>query len=160
MSYRTQEVSAPGNVRPRFRPSAAIVDPETERIASQVVDAAVKLHIRFGPGLLESVYQTFLAGDLARRGLEVEVHKPIPIEYAGMRVDVAFRPDLLVNGRLVVELKSVRTPAEVHFKQVSTYIRVLELPLGLLINFGEPTLKKGLHRVLNNHLHLTPRASP
>jgi len=131
------------------------MDPGIERVAAEVVDADVKLHIRFGPGLLESVYQLLLARDLERRGLVVEPQKAVPLEYEGMRIDVAFRPDLLVNGRLVVELKSVRKLAPVHFKQVVTYLRILDLPLGLLINFGEPTLKRGLHRVLNGFLPAT-----
>ena len=132
------------------------MDPGIERVAAEVVDADVKLHIRFGPGLLESVYQLLLARDLERRGLVVEPQKAVPLEYEGMRIDVAFRPDLLVNGRLVVELKSAEKLAPVHFKQVLPYLRILRLPLGLLINFGEPTLKRGLHRVLNGYPPSTP----
>lgn len=130
---------------------------EVDEITGEVVDAAVKLHKRLGPGLLESVYELFLAKELYRRGLVVERGKPITIDIDGISVDHAFRVDLLINSCVVVELKSIETVAPVHYKQVLTYLRLLDLRVGLLINFGAATMKEGLHRIVNGYL---PSASP
>ena len=118
-------------------------------ITGEIVDAAYQLHLRLGPGLLESVYESVLARVLERRGLHVERQKAVSFEFDGMQFDEAFRVDLLVDGRVVVELKSVEKLAPVHHKQVLTYLRVLDLPIGLLINFGAPKLKDGMHRIVN-----------
>ena len=120
---------------------------EIERIATQIVDAAVQIHTHLGPGLLESAYEILLAKDLERRGLQVERQKALAVEFRGIRIDDAFRVDLLVGGSVIVELKSVERLAPVHWKQVLTYLRLLDLRLGFLINFGELRLKDGLHRV-------------
>lgn len=125
--------------------------PEIDEITGQVVDAAFKLNTRLGPGLLESVYELVLASELERRGLTVERQKPVSFEFDGLQFEDAFRVDLLVEGCVVVELKSVETLTPVHSKQVLTYIRLLNLPVGLLINFGAATMKEGLHRVVNNY---------
>ena len=130
---------------------------ELDDITGAVVDASVKIHMDLGPGLLESVYESVLARALQRRGLSVERQKAIRFEYDGMTFEDGFRMDLLVEGRVVVELKSVETLAPVHSKQVLTYLRLMQLPVGLLINFGAATLKEGLHRIVN---HLPPSASP
>ncbi len=122
-----------------------------EELSTEVVDAAYHLHVGLGPGLLESVYEVVLSKELERRGLRVERQKPIPIVYAGLHFDEGFRADLLVDGRLLVELKSVEAIHPVHGKQVLTYLRLLNLPLGLLINFGAPTFKEGIRRIVNNH---------
>lgn len=122
-----------------------------EELSAEVVDAAYHLHVALGPGLLESVYEVVLAKDLERRGLFVERQKPIPIIYDGLRIDEGFRADLLVETQLLVELKSVETLHAVHSKQVLTYLRFLNLQLGLLINFGAPTFKAGVHRIVNKH---------
>ena len=122
-----------------------------EEISAEVVDAAFHLHKDLGPGLLESVYEVVLAKLLEQRGLSVERQKPIPIQYAGLRFDEGFRADLIVEGSLLIELKSVENLAAVHGKQVLTYLRLLELPLGLLINFGSATFKDGIKRIVNNH---------
>jgi GxxExxY protein len=124
---------------------------EIDGITGHVVHAALKLHTRFGPGLLESVYELVLARELEQRGLMAERQKPVSFEFDGFRFEDAFRVDLLVEGCVVVELKSVETLAPVHSKQVLTYIRLLNLPVGLLINFGAATMKEGLHRVVNNY---------
>ena len=124
---------------------------EIDEITGQVVDASFKLHTHFGPGLLESVYELVLARELEQRGLTVERQKPVSFEFDGLRFEDAFRVDLLVEGCVVVELKSVETLAPVHSKQVLTYIRLLNLPVGLLINFGAATMKEGLQRVVNNY---------
>ena len=122
-----------------------------EEISSEVVDAAFHLHKDLGPGLLESVYEVVLAKMLEQRGLTVERQKPIPINYAGLKFDEGFRADLIVEGNLLIELKSVENLAPVHGKQVLTYLRLLDLPLGLLINFGSATFKDGIKRIVNKH---------
>jgi len=119
-------------------------------ITGTIVDASLKIHRDLGPGLLESVYEAVLARVLERRGLHVARHHSVGLEYDGMAFVEGFRVDLLVEHRVVVELKSVEQLAPVHYKQLLTYLRLLKLPVGLLINFGAPTLKEGLHRVVNN----------
>jgi iron complex transport system substrate-binding protein len=128
-----------------------------DEITGEIVDAAVKLHRRIGPGLLESVYEALLAQELLRRRLIVQRHKRVTFEFDGLFFDEGLRVDLFVEERVVVELKSVETVLPVHKKQVLTYLRLLNLPIGLLINFGAATLKDGLHRIVNN---LPPSASP
>ncbi len=120
-----------------------------DQITGQIVDASYQLHTRLGPGLLESVYEAVLAHRLEQRGLYVERQKPIPLEVDGLQFDEGFRADLLVEGRVLVELKSVEKLAPVHSKQVLTYLRLLDLPVGLLINFGALRLNDGLHRIVN-----------
>lgn len=129
-------------------------DLNIEELSAVVVDAAFHLHAGLGPGLLESVYEAVLARALERRGLLVERQKIVSFEFDGMRFDDGLRVDLLVNGVLVVELKSVETLAPVHFKQVLTYLRLMNLPLGLLINFGCATFREGCKRIVNNHTAL------
>ncbi|MCC7492356.1 MAG: GxxExxY protein [Fimbriimonadaceae bacterium] len=120
------------------------------QISGTIVDAAYRLHTGLGPGLLESVYEAVLARDLARRGLDVERQKAVPIDYDGLHFDEGFRVDLLVEGLVVVELKSVEKLAPVHSKQLLTYLRLLDCRLGLLLNFGAPLMKDGIHRIVNN----------
>jgi len=124
---------------------------DVEELASIVVDTAFAIHKGIGPGLLESVYEAVLAQQLRDKGLVVERQKPVPIQFDGVSLDEGFRLDLLVEGQLIVELKSVEKMHPVHPKQVLTYLRMMQLPLGLLINFGSPLLKDGLKRVVNNH---------
>jgi iron complex transport system substrate-binding protein len=119
-------------------------------ISGQIVDAAVHIHTRLGPGLLESVYERVLAYELERRGLTVERQVPVPIVYDNLRFEERFRADLIVERVIVVELKSVETFAPVHAKQLLTYLKLLDVRLGLLINFGTPLLKDGIKRVANN----------
>ena len=126
-------------------------------ITGAIVDAALKIHMELGPGLLESVYEAVLARALERRGFRVDRQKVIRFEYDGMIFEEGFRLDLLVEGRVVVELKSVEKLAVVNSKQILTYLRLMDLPVGLLINFGAATLKEGLHRIVNN---LPASASP
>lgn len=125
------------------------MDDELERIGQQVVDAAVKLHIRVGPGLRESVYETLLAKELQRRGFVVEQQKRFSLGLEGTRFEKAFRADLVINQRVVVEIKAVPALPQGYWKQVLTYLRLLDLRLGFLINFGKPRLKDGLRRVVN-----------
>jgi GxxExxY protein len=130
---------------------------EIDEITGTIVDAALKIHVGLGPGLLESVYEAVLAKSLERSGLKVERQKAITLHYDGMVFDEGFRVDLLVENTVVVELKSVEELAPVHSKQVLTYLRLMDLRIGLLINFGAPTLKEGLNRIVNN---LPTSASP
>jgi iron complex transport system substrate-binding protein len=130
---------------------------ELDDITGAIVDAALKIHLELGPGLLESVYEAVLARALERRGFHVERQKAIRFEYDGMVFEDGFRADLLVEDRVVVELKSVEKTAPVHSKQLLTYLRLMNLPIGLLINVGSATLKECLHRIVNN---LQPSASP
>lgn len=124
---------------------------DVEEISAVVVDAAFHIHRELGPGLLESVYEVVLARSLERRGLRVERQKTVAFEFDGIRFDEGLRVDILVNEALVIELKSVETLAPVHYKQLLTYLRLLHLPLGILINFGAATFKEGVKRIANNH---------
>ena len=109
------------------------------------------------PGLLESVYETVLAAKLQQLGYMVVRQEPIDIEFEGLRFGAAFRVDLLVDDRLLVEIKSVERLNAAHAKQLITYLRLMKQPVGLLINFGGATLKEGVRRVVNGHI---PSASP
>ena len=122
---------------------------ELEQIAKDVVDASMKLHMALGPGLLESVYTVILQKKLQERGYQVEREVPIPVEYEGLQFELGFRADLIINGCFIVELKSVEKLAPVHAKQLLTYLKVTDIRLGLLINFGEALLKDGIKRLAN-----------
>jgi len=121
-------------------------------IAKQLLDAAFVVHTKLGPGLLESVYEVVLAYELKKRGLTAERQKPMPILYDNIRFDEAFRSDLVVNGKVIAELKSVEALLPLHAKQLLTQLRLSGLKLGLLINFGEAHLKNGIKRVINGQL--------
>lgn len=124
---------------------------DDDSITAVVVDAALRIHRRVGPGLLETVYEALLARVLNSQGLLVARQKAVAFEIDGMQFHDGVRIDLLVADRIVVELKSVERLMPVHTKQVLTYLRVLNLPVGLLINFGGATLKEGLRRVVNDY---------
>lgn len=126
-------------------------------ITGDIVDAAIRIHKDLGPGLLESVYESVLARSLERRGHVVERQKTIAFEYDGMVFNDGLRVDLLVDDRVVVELKSVEKHAPVHGKQLLTYLRLMHLPIGLLLNFGAPTMVQGIQRIVNQ---LPPSDSP
>ena len=123
---------------------------DINRITGQVISCAYNLHTRLGPGLLETVYEAVLAELLIQRGLSVERQVKVPIHFEGLRFDEGFRADLIVDGCVLVELKSVERSAPVFIKQTLTYLRLLELPIGLLINFGAARLSEGLKRVVND----------
>ena len=112
-----------------------------EDVACVAVDCGLRIHRELGPGLLESVYETVMVRSLEKSGLSVERQKAISFTFDDMRFEDAFRVDLLIEGKLLVELKSVEKPAPVHGKQVLTYLRLMNLPLGLLMNFGKPKLQ-------------------
>lgn len=120
--------------------------------AKRILDSAFAIHTKLGPGLLESVYEVILAHELKKIGLNVERQKPMPIIYEGVRFDEAYRADLLVDSKVIVELKSVETMSALHAKQVLTQLRMGGLKLGLLINFGEAHLKNGIKRIINGKL--------
>ncbi|MDP3677037.1 MAG: GxxExxY protein [Novosphingobium sp.] len=124
---------------------------EIEELARIAVDCGFHLHRDLGPGLLESAYEVLLAESLRQAGLAVERQIALPLRYKGVVVDNAFKIDLLVNRTLVIELKSVERLAPVHGKQILTYLRLMNLPLGLLMNFGQGTFKDGLKRVANDY---------
>lgn len=130
-----------------------------DALASIVVDCAFHIHRDLGPGLLESVYEAVLAHALAQEGLDVVRQQPIPINFRGKTFVDAFRADLIVDRRLIIEIKSTERPAPVHAKKLLTYLRLTKQPLGLLINFGCATFKEGMKRVANNHKDLGGFAS-
>ena len=123
---------------------------EEDVLAKRVLDEAFRLHTELGPGLLESVYEQVLAARLRKAGLQVETQKTIPIVVDDLTIPEAFRADLVIEGMLIIELKSVEEMKPVFAKQLLTYLRLSGLKLGLLLNFGAPSLKNGIERVANN----------
>ena len=118
-------------------------------IATIVVDAALKIHKTFGPGLFESVYEAALRYELQKRGLMVGQQLGVPVQYDGLNLGFGFRVDLLVNNKVVIEVKSVEALAPIHNKQLATYLRLMDLRLGLLINFNVELIRNGIRRVVN-----------
>jgi len=128
-----------------------------DEVTGDVLDVALRLHRELGSGLLESVYEALLGGRLQALGYQVDRQKLISIEFEGVYFEAAFRADLLVDDRLLVEVKSVERLMPVHSKQLLTYLRLIKQPVGLLINFGGETLKEGVKRVVNDY---NPSAPP
>lgn len=124
---------------------------DIEELARLTIDCGLKIHREVGPGLLESVYEAILASSLTRAGLKVDRQVPIPIEYEDLAFGEGFRADLLVENRLIVEVKSIDRLLPVHGKQVLTYLRLTDRPLGVLLNFGGATFREGIRRIVNNH---------
>lgn len=122
-----------------------------EPVITDVIDCGFQIHKQLGPGLLESVYETVLAKALRKRGYAVDRQKPVEIAFDGMTFREGFRADIIVNEILLVELKSTERMAPVYGKQVLTYLRLMNLPIGLLMNFGCATFKEGLQRIANNY---------
>lgn len=122
-----------------------------DEVSSAVVGEAIRIHRELGPGLLESVYEKVLAASLLRKGLRVERQVPVAIAYDGIEIDLAFRIDLLVEGALVVEIKSVEQLTRLHAKQLLTYLRLMKQPVGLLLNFSGLTMKEGIRRLVNDY---------
>ena len=118
-------------------------------IGSVVVDSAIAVHRALGPGLLETVYEVVLAHELLKRGLRVERQVSIAIEYGGVTFDEGFRADIVVENKVVLELKSVEKTTAVHRKQIQTYLRLSGRKLGFLLNFGEALMKNGITRAVN-----------
>ena len=118
-------------------------------IAKEIVDAAYKIHTQFGPGLLESVYEAILAAELEKRGLRTVHQQAIPVVYEQIRLEIGFRADLIVESKVIIEIKSVEQLAPVHKKQLLTYLRLADKRLGLLINFNTAFIKDGIIRLVN-----------
>ena len=115
-------------------------------IGTIVIEAAIAVHRELGPGLLESVYEVILASEIADRGLKVERQTSVPIQYKGICFDEGFRADLIIEGKVIIELKSVERVSAAHKKQVQTYLRLTGCKLGYLLNFGETLMKSGITR--------------
>jgi GxxExxY protein len=122
-----------------------------ERLFSIAYDTGLQVHRELGPGLMESAYEAVLANRLARAGHKVERQKPVTITVDGITLPDAYRVDLLIDGRLVVELKALEKIAYLHIRQALTYVRLLNQPLGILMNFGNETFAEGTRRIMNNH---------
>lgn len=122
---------------------------DENEIGKIAVDSAVQIHRELGPGLLETVYEIVLAKELERRGLKIKRQVSVPIVYRDIRFDEGFRADILVEDKVILELKSLDQIAKVHSKQVLTYLRLTGLRLGFLLNFGSPLMKNGISRVVN-----------
>ena len=120
------------------------------QISAVVVDAALKIHRALGPGLLEHVYEATLAYELIKAGLWVRTQVRLPVVYEEVKLDVGFKPDIIVNRKLIIEVKSIEAIAPVHLKQLRTYLRLTDMRLGLLINFNVELIKNGIRRVVNN----------
>ncbi len=119
-------------------------------ITGATIDAAIHIHKGLGPGLLESVYEAVLADELTNRGFHVLRQAAVPLTYNGRHFDTAFRADLVIEDQVIVEIKSIEAIADVHLKQLLTYLRLANKPLGLLINFNTTLIKQGIRRVVNN----------
>ena len=115
-----------------------------------VVDVAYKVHSRLGPGLLESVYEEILTYEFVKLGLLVERQRPIPVIWDNLKMEIGFRADLVIENKVIIEIKSVELIAPVHPKQLLTYLRITGIKLGLLINFNEVLIKDGITRIVNN----------
>ncbi len=118
-------------------------------VAKQIVDAAYRVHTSLGPGLLESVYEVVLAYELEKRGLHTVRQQAVPIVYQGIRIEMGFRADLIIEDQVIVEIKSVDAVAPVHKKQLLTHLRLADKRLGLLINFNVALIKDGITRIVN-----------
>ena len=124
---------------------------DIDSVTGTIIEVAIEIHRDLGPGLLESVYETVLAKLLTQRGLAVERQKSVSFSYQGIEFSDGFRCDLLVDGRVVVELKSTEKDHPVYAKQLLTYLRLMNLEVGLLLNFGASAMRDGLKRVVNHH---------
>lgn len=120
-------------------------------ISAIVVDECIAIHRELGPGLFETVYETVLAGRLQARGLKVERQVPVPLVFDWQSFEAAFKIDILVEDRLILELKSVEKLTKAHARQLLTYLRIFKQPVGLLLNFSEATMKDGIRRMVNDH---------
>lgn len=124
---------------------------EINEITGIIIEEAIRIHKDLGPGLLESVYEEILTYRLSKRGLAADRQRSIPVTYEGIKMDIGFRSDLTVEGKVIVEIKSVETIAPVHPKILLTYLKLTGITVGLLINFNEAILKDGIKRIVNNY---------
>jgi len=128
-------------------------------IGKAVVDAALVVHRELGPGLLETVYEAILAQELRQRGFQVERQVPISLEFRGIKFDEGFRADMVVEGKVILELKSIEQVTRAHKKQLQTYLRLTGYKLGFLLNFGDALMKKGITRAVNGLEEVPPMTS-
>ncbi len=119
-------------------------------ISYKIIGIALELHRNLGPGLLESVYENALAHDLVEHGFDVKKQLPMPFVYKDLKMEVGYRIDILVDNKVIIEVKSIETLAPVHYSQLLTYLKLSGHKLGLLINFNSRVLKDGIHRIVNN----------
>ncbi len=126
------------------------MDDRLEKLVTLVLSSGLELHRQIGPGLLESVYEDVLADRLARAGLKIDRQQPVNIVIDGKTYPQAFRFDIMVERQLLIEVKSIEKLGPIHISQALTYIRLMNLPIGLLLNFGNETFKQGIRRVVNN----------
>jgi len=119
-------------------------------ITARIIGAAIEVHIALGPGLLESAYEECLSQELQLRGISFERQKPLPVKYKGARLDCGYRLDMVVEDRVILELKACDSIEEIHKAQILTYLRLSGLKLGLILNFNVPVMKEGTVRVVNN----------
>jgi len=119
-------------------------------ISKILVDCCFKVHTELGPGLLESVYEEVLSYEIIKRGLNLERQKGIPVVYDNLRMEIGFRADIIVENKVIIELKSIEAIAPVHSKQLLTYLKLTGMKLGLLVNFNEALIKDGIKRIVNN----------
>ena len=124
---------------------------QIDEISAVVFDECIAIHRELGPGLFETVYETVLVGRLQARGLNVERQVPVPLIFEGHSFETAFRIDILVEDRLVLEIKAVEQLSKAHAQQLLTYLRILKQPVGLLLNFSGETMKEGIRRMVNDH---------
>lgn len=122
-----------------------------DEISAIVVDKSIAVHRELGPGLFETVYETILAGRLEKRGLKVERQVAVPLIFDDQNFDAAFRIDILVEGRLILEIKAVEQLSKAHAKQLLTYLRIMKQPVGLLLNFSQARMKDGIRRMVNDY---------
>jgi GxxExxY protein len=125
------------------------IPPDIELLATGVVNSAFAVHSELGPGLLESAYEACLGHELRLRGVKHQLQLPVPLNYKGIRIEIGYRADVVVEEKLLVELKAIDQLLPIHTAQVITYLRLKKFPLGLLINFNEVLIKHGIHRILN-----------
>jgi iron complex transport system substrate-binding protein len=126
--------------------------PQHSSVTASIVESAITLHRDLGPGLFESTYETLLADELGRRGHFIRQQYVLPLIYRGRKIDQAYRVDLLVDHAVVIEVKCTDRPSALHRRQLLTYLRMMRLEVGLVLNFGLATMKEGINRVINNHI--------
>ena len=119
-------------------------------ISKLVVDLCFRIHKQYGPGLFESVYEEIFCYEWTKTGILFKRQYPVPLIHEEIKMEVGFRADVIINDKVIVELKSIEALADIHYKQVQTYLKLTDLKLGLLVNFNVPLIKDGIHRIVNN----------
>lgn len=123
---------------------------EINRITSTIIESSIRIHRTVGPGILEKAYFGCLCYELGTAGLKMKAQEELPLLYQGVKIDCAYRADLIVEETVIVEVKAIESLAAIHSRQLLTYLRIAHCPVGLLLNFGALTMKQGIKRVVNN----------